>query len=349
MDFFTGFECRATAQMGNGTGFGAHSGVGSMGPGTIESTGAIRSGARCWRNGSTFGSNLYFQYLTARATRVFTMQYYPNVVNGGDAPIMIIGDGAIAQVMVKHRADGRLGIYRGDGSSVNGGTGTLLVNSTDIQIVAAAAWYLLELVVTVNNTTGAADLYVNGNPTAVASIANADTQATGNATSDSIGWQGNGNAEHRVDDVYTRASRLTQADQRVLPLNMSAGNGALAQSTPSSGTDRGAMVDETTPNDDTDYNSFASTNEDTYDAPTLGSTGTIRGLMLHWRARKNDYGAVGMRSIVRISGTNYYGTETFLPVGYGSYRTLHELSPASAAAWTESEINGAQFGAGRPT
>jgi hypothetical protein len=49
--------------------------------------------------------------------------------------------------------------------------------------------------------------------------------------------------------------------------------------------------------------------------------------------------------MVRISTTNYAGaTSAGLATTYADKITMYETSPATAAAWTVTEIDGAEFG-----
>lgn len=352
VDFATGFECRATGQLGDG--FGECSTIGSQGIGSVQTTNH-RSGARCWQGGDAFGSNWFRRRLPNRATRVIAGVFRPTSLTDcllfGMADGTVENFGANGQINVRLNADGTLDVYRA-GSSWWGNAGTLLGTTTNA-IATVNAYHHLELVATINNTTGSVDLYVDLDPTPWLSLSGINTRSTSNNWSDCIGISGGpgGGSGFRWDDVYTADSRMSFPDQRILPLNVEAGNGALTGSTPSTGTDRGAMVDETTSDDDTTYNAFDTGEEDSYTTPTLGSTGTIRYFIMWQRWKKNDFGGVGVRGGVRISGTNYYGTERF--IGTAAYENVlgyaANVSPATAVAFTEAEINAMELVADRNT
>ena len=355
VDFCTGWELRATAQLRDG--FGESSGIGSQGPGVIVTTNQ-RSGARCWDSADTFGSNWYRRHLPQRATRVIAGAFRPSTIITETLLGFIYGPldtvGASGQLNVCLNADGTFSAWRpGTGwwGNRSGGGATLLGTSTNF-ISTALAYHHIEAVATIDNSAGAIDVYIDLDPTPWLSLSGIDTQSQAGAFSDGFGVCGsNGANTVRWDDVYTADSRLSFPDQRVLGVGMSPGNGTLNGSTPLTGTDRGDMVDETTADDDTTYNIFDPTEVDSYNMPALGSTGTIRYFICWQRWKKNDYGGVGIKGGLRIGGVNYEGSERF--IGTAQYENVKVLdgnvSPATGVALTEAELNTSETVADRST
>lgn len=199
------------------------------------------------------------------------------------------------------------------------------------------------MTVLVSDTVGTVTVSVNGSTTGWHSLTGQDTQNGGAAQISAFGLGGMGGIS-QFDDVWMAATNL--GDCRVTPINASTGDGTLADFTPSSGTDNGAMVDETTPDGDTTYNSSTvAGNRDTYNFPASGITGTtVHGVKVMNYCKKQDAGTVSIKPVVRISGINYEGTEQFLPTTYSHVTQQYDVSPASLAAWTVAEIDGAEFG-----
>jgi hypothetical protein len=115
----------------------------------------------------------------------------------------------------------------------------------------------------------------------------------------------------------------------------------------SSGSDAYALLDETTPNDDTDYiYSSTSGQKSTWSFEAVGLTGTVKGVQLNLRAKKVNTGTRAIRGMSRVSSTDYEDTNTkYLPSdGYSQSRHVWENNPNTASAWAVSEIDASEFG-----
>jgi len=104
-------------------------------------------------------------------------------------------------------------------------------------------------------------------------------------------------------------------------------------------------VDETTPNDDTDYvESGTAGDKDTYTYTNLTPTaGTVYGVQILPYVRKTDAGARSIKSIARHSGTEVDGPEQVLGTSFVYARDIREAKPGGGA-WSISDVNGAEFG-----
>jgi len=250
------------------------------------------------------------------------------------------------QVSFQANPDGSISAYRGRALGATSG-GTLLGSSAAGAIPASNAWYFLEFSVTFHASTGTVEVFVND--VSVLSLTGQNTISTANAYANAFGINGITNGVY-MDDIYlvtgtggTTTTRLGPG-ARFWPMVASAGDGTNAQFTPSTGTDNGAMVDDSTPDDDTTYNSSTTIgNKDTYNFAALGRTGDVKGVFIRNMCR-SDSGAAGVRNIARIGGTDYFSGAMALTTSYTLQVSIHELSPATSSPWTVSEIDGAEFG-----
>lgn len=320
----------------------------SQANGTI-STSVFRNGARALQV-STATSVKQFN-LSNATTRVLGFAMRVTSTTGTNRVVAVLSDGdpltsANVQVGMAMDSTGHLAFYRGRALNSASG-GTLFGTSTNAFV--NDTWYYVEIVVTHHASTGTLECYVNGTKTGWIDLTNQNTANSGNAYSNAYALTGEATTNY-YDDLYTltgsggaRTSRL--GDVKVISILASSGDGSVAQLTPSSGVDNGAMVDETTNNGDTDYNQSTAVGQiDTYNFPVLGSTGAIYGLAARMLTRKTDAGSVDARVVARISSTNYFGSVVSQSQTYRYAQKLWEQSPATSSNWTESEINGAEFG-----
>ena len=328
--------------------FGATAGVGPP-------TGTYYSG-----QAASAGYHMARMFLADKATRIIGMHCYFNG-NGSAAPMVnwAFGDGfllnqtagssALTQVGIGRNATGHFVAYNGRGPGLTSG-GTLL--GTSASAPPLNTWVWIEIKVTVHASAGVVHIKLNG--VDYLNLTGQDTQNTANATQNSVaitgteGWYG-------WDDFVCLNTDGSAPDNdflgecEVLPCLPSTGNGTHQDSTPSTGTDRGALVDESVPST-SDYNSIATPgDEDTYNYPTLGSTGTIIALQVCSLLSKTDGGACSARNIMRLSGTDYYGAEKPVSTTVGWRTDYVRQDPNASAAWTEAVINAGEFGTERVT
>lgn len=307
----------------------------------------FRTGSRSLDLQATNGY-AYRSGLTARATYSlgFWMRVSSLAVAGN---ICALGEGdlttpANCHISIRLTTAGKLQVLRGGGVG-SGQASTTQIGSDSTNTIAINTGYHVVVTVLVSNTVGTVTVTVNGSSTGWQALTGQDTQNGGAAQISAFGLGGNVAATPiYYDDVWLAATDL--GDCRVTPINASTGDGTLADFTPSTGTDNGAMVDENPPDGDTTYNSSTViTNRDTYNFPASGITGAmVHGVKLHNYCRKQDAGTVSMKPVIRIGGNNYEGAEQFLPTTYSHVTQQYDTSPATAAAWTVAEIDGAEFG-----
>jgi hypothetical protein len=119
--------------------------------------------------------------------------------------------------------------------------------------------------------------------------------------------------------------------------------------TPLTGTDHGAMVDESAPDGDTTYNTASAAATDSYLHSALTLTGAINGVQVNPYWRKTDAGTCTARTIVRTGGTTYPGTTQSPLTTYSVMPEVVERNPNTAADWLAAAVNAAEFGAERLT
>jgi hypothetical protein len=219
------------------------------------------------------------------------------------------------------------------------------------QSIKHGDWHYIEIKTTIHNSTGS--LYLKWDGEAVLSLTGIDTQVSGTAQITNFLLGGTGGSYRTpncaFDDLYvcdTSGSNNNDflGDVRVQSI-FPTGAGNTTQWTPSAGNNY-ACVDDTTPNADTDYVSETTTGEkDTYAFGNVTPTsGTVKGVQVLIHNRKDDAGSRTIAPVYRPVSTDYDGTAVAVLDGYTYIREITEVSPATSAAWTIAEINGAEFG-----
>lgn len=343
LKFFTGFDHYANADLT--TGLTPRFNSATVGTGITTTN--FRNGTRCLKLSSA-SDNVAKTGMSNDVTNVLGVAARFDAFTDAGRIFMAISDGVPGtagnvHVGLAFNATGNLQVFTGRALiSASGGT---QLGSNSSNALTISTYYYIELAVTVNGSTGTVEVYVNGSKSGWIDLTGQDTQATANAYANAFGLGGVNGGGIAYDDLYFDTVR--NGDCKVTAVNASTGNGTHADSTPSTGTDRGALVDETVPNSGTDFNTIAVTNDmDTYNFPAItGSVnGPILGLNVHNFVQKSDAGACDARGIALIGGTLYNGTTRSISQTYGYITDLHLVSPATAVAWTPAEVDAAEFG-----
>lgn len=250
------------------------------------------------------------------------------------------------QVILQILTDGSLRVRR---SSVAGA----ILGTSATSLIASGTWdYYIEFKATIDSSTGSFEVRVNGVNVLSATAVNTTNEASGydgTITSIDIGASGTGS---QVDDLYVfDGSNSVNADffgdahvEAILPHTDAVDAGDHAGLTPSSGSDHGALVDESAPNSDTDYNASASVAEDTYNFPIMTSSGAPAAVQVLLYARKSDSATKSAAPVVRHSGTDYDGTTVALGETYVYVRQAYDTNPGTGIGWTSHDINTLQVG-----
>jgi hypothetical protein len=257
--------------------------------------------------------------------------------NGGD--LLRIQEGSTVHVALGITASGELTVKRN----------TTVLGTSAAVITLRNNWYYIEIKTTIHDSAGTYEVRVDG--TNVLSATGQDTQNAGTATWNTLVIRGvDVGGDSYLDDLYICDGSGTTnndflGDCKVETIYPQTGNGTHTDFTPSTGTDRGAMVDEAVPDSDTTYNVGTTAGQkDSYNYPSLSLTGTIRGIQTNLHVRKTDAGARTVCPVVRSGSTTYDGTTTTLGTSYGYISEVWETDPDTAATWVSGGITAMQVG-----
>lgn len=260
------------------------------------------------------------------------------------ASIISFLDGTNLQCDLRVNATGNLYFTR-NGTTI----GTVSSNA----LASGAGWTYFEVQVTINGSTGSAQVWVNG--VSWLSLTGVNTQATVNSTlsvveygvttnvtcywKDMIGIDTAGGAiTTRQGDVtvgvrYPNASGVNQAWTN---------NGGSSQT---NSVQDGITHTGTWPDGDATYISSSTTNQiSDFSGPALSLTGSIIAVHHMTYARKDDAGTRQIAQVGLSAAVVEVGATISLGNSYQYYRDILEVDPNTSAAWTLSGFNAATFG-----
>ena len=232
-------------------------------------------------------------------------------------------------------AGGLITAYRGN---------TLL--GTSLSGMSADTWAYIEIKAFIHNTTGTVQVKING--TEVMNLTNQDTKNIDDA------WyqyqlRGAGFINlYTFDDWYILDTNGSVNNDFLGNVRVDAifpdGVGANSDWTPSAGSNY-QNVDENPHDTDTTYNEDGtSTNKDTHTYGAMPTIDTVLGLQINTLARLTDATPFNLETVIISNVTTSNDTGQAVPGSYGLIQRISELDPDTAAAWTESGINAAEFG-----
>jgi hypothetical protein len=238
------------------------------------------------------------------------------------------------------------GLFRISRAGTILGTGTIAVK------VAAGVFNYLELKVTISDTVGVVQTWVNG--IADLNLSSQDTMNGGNASVNEVFVHNAGGfASIFMDDfVLLDTSGSAPQNDRLGDVRVQGrmpngnGNSSVLVGSDGNSTDNYLLVDEAAPNSDTDYVESSTVNDkDTYTYEDLTATaGTVYGVQILPFARKTDAGVRTIKSVARHSTNEVDGPDQTLPAGYIYLPDIRQTKPGGGA-WTISELNASEFGA----
>lgn len=235
-------------------------------------------------------------------------------------PIAAWSDSAAgAQLELRLTATGQLTLTR---------NGTVL-SSTPASTIAPNVWISMQWHVRIDNSSGASELRLNGNPNSILSFTG-DTQNTPNPWADQFTLYGFDFADLVINDTQGARNNSWPGDVRV-DAYQPAGDGTQLGWTPSTGT-RFGCVDDVQANT-TDYIE-SSTPGDVYTAqfPALLG-GAVQAVQAAFYAQKTDAGGRAVAPVFREGGQNYPGDAVYLPDTWSYISTLYEVNPATGLPW----------------
>lgn len=272
------------------------------------------------------------------------------LIGANGFPILSIRDVTAPQVTLRLNADLSLSVRRGSNSGTSLGT-------TSAGVLAAGVAAYIELKIVIHASTGTVDLRVDGVSRLALTAQNTQNTATTNWNAvalgnvDGVGSTFTGAAGALDwDDLYVcdgtgSAPWNTLLGECRVDIRPPTGAGATTGWTPSTGANY-AAVDDAVPNDDTDYTSTSTVGvTDTFivaDAPVAG--GTIFGVQHCLSMKKIEAGSCTIAPVIRHAGTDYPGTAISATTSYAYTLQIAQTNPGTAAQWTESHFNAAEFG-----
>lgn len=275
------------------------------------------------------------------ATWIIGFAYYWD--GGPNFPVYFASEGrTVAHVEMTINAAGQLEVRRG----LNG---TILATSAMAAPFVPSVWRYIEMKATLSDTVGAIVVHVD--EVEVINISGVDTKNGGTETTfDSYQTNRTGSSS-RYGDVYLCTGDGVGASDflgdcvvaTLLPTNN--GNSSVLVGSDGNSVNNYALVNEATP-DSSNYVGSANTGDkDTYVfADIVYAAGTVKGVVVSSYAAKSDAGARSMRAVTRSGGTDYAGSDKTLSTTYTTYKEILETNPATAAAWTITDVNNAEFG-----
>jgi hypothetical protein len=321
----------------------------TQGPTVSLSSGSGRRSSTCFRSTNsngwigkavTPGDNTF---VVGIALKIGAL---PSAGTNGEI-IRIADSNGVFHTCLEVNSSGLLQVIRGSSSA---GTRALLGSAVSGNL-SSGVYYYIEFKGLISDSVGTLEAKING--VSYVSVSGQDTRQNTGLTSWGLVYfrPGDMSGTNDMDDVYicdgtTGFNNDFLGDVRV-DASFAIANGANNGSTPSTGTDRYATIDESSENGDTDYNTLtAASQKDTLDFQSLAATGgTIKGFQVTVVGRKTDSGAATIRPLVRHSGTDYTGTSAGLSTSYSfSVIQPYDTNPGTSAAITESEFNAAEFG-----
>jgi hypothetical protein len=226
--------------------------------------------------------------------------------------------------------------------------GTTLSGTGGIS-VALGTWYLLELHVKINNSTGILEFKVDGVLDSAATISG-DTQPAAITTINIIRFHATTNTGYYDDIAINNVSGSEDiswpGDGRIVALTPS-DNGYSSQWTGSDGdsTDNYQLIDEKPPSD-ADYVRVTTGSGliDGYSLSTFDLSGSTIGRVWTNTRAKSDSAGDWLYHGVRSGSVNYFISGS-LPTSFGTLTSSGsgwKLNPNTSASWTQSDIDDLQ-------
>lgn len=243
------------------------------------------------------------------------------------------------------RTDGRLRIYRGNNS--------VLLYQTDVPVFVSGSWQHFEFSYVLDASAGGIECRWNGET--VANVTGVNTMGTTEGAAQFRITRA-GDAFHTydayIDDLVAWSDQGGYnndfiGDRRVLTLYPDADTANADYSIVGAAAGYQA-IDETVPNDETDYISFAAAGSP---AP-IGDFGlqnvpaevaAIYAVQTYVRMRKDDAGDCNVQTSLLSGANETEGVNRAITEEWTYWMDVFETNPATGAQWTPAEFNAAQL------
>lgn len=298
------------------------------------------AGSLAWQSGRT--GNCVRLFHQAYAIKQLD-DYYSTIVvgfgflastNNQDTYFFTLNRDGTEQIQLK-LVSSAINLYRG--GSLLGSSSTFFSTST---------WYFLELKVYSHDSSGIAQLKVNGD---LEIDYSGDTLHTGYPNQFKIYVPYS--TYNYFDDLYVLDDTGGTNDDFLGDIKVEClrptGAGNSTDFTPSTGSNW-QNVDDSTPDDDSTYNYHAPQGLPGTDLFTMGDLTTISGGIFGIQpviyARKDDAGSATLAPVLRTNSTDYVYSGESLADSYEFHTSIMEENPNTATAWTVTDINNIEGG-----
>lgn len=264
----------------------------------------------------------------------------------GPRSLFHLKQGGTVQASLGVDSLGRLAFYRG---AANVGT---LLGSNSGSYTVGTGWHRYEAKIKIDPSVGTVELRMDGSGTALLSFTSQNTRATSSSFIDVIrkgdcdgGIPNNMDWDDELILDDSGSALNTFLGERKLLTSKPNGAGSSTQFTPSTGSNFGC-VDDIPPNDDTDYVSSSTANDQdfyTFETMAFASCDFVGQIV---RARKDDVGGRTLQTTLRSGSTNVQSSTYTMLSNYAFYgdTEIVRLDPNTSAAWTQSGVNAATGG-----
>lgn len=257
-----------------------------------------------------------------------------------NAPIVVLVDSGTEQVSLSFGINGSLRIVRD----------STVLAETVARIISRSGWHFVEFKIKIDNSTGTAEIRVDG--IVVANETSLDTQMSGNAFATMVVfYPPRYESENFFDDVYIVNNSGSYnndflGDVRIIATQPDA-DGSSTDFTlfPGSGEDHYENVDDgSSVDDDTTYVESATTShEDRFTYIDLVDVGNILGAQIFTDA-KESAGSESLITTVRTYTIDHDDTPQAVTASYVIYSRIMDVEPENGIPWTTTVFNTAMFG-----
>lgn len=293
---------------------------------------------RCLRVSGITGSEMAhfcrYNLIDSRNEGFASFAFIPPVMPAGNNRIFAVYQATTIQLALRITTDGKIAVLRD--------TTQLAISSSPV-ITAPNLRYRIEFGFEIHASTGTARVVVNGTEVINATGLNTRNGIDGFTHAQLIRAELVGNADSYFDDFLIdddkTAFRGDFYGLALVPVSDVSG-----YSTPSTGSDRWAMIDEL-PYSATDYNTFPGTGEDIYGINDLSDTpDAIHAVCVNWVASKNETGVCDMRSRVYSGAATDNAANRTINTAPQFFQDIRQVDPDTSAAWLPAAVNAMTVG-----
>lgn len=256
--------------------------------------------------------------------------------------ILALGDAGTLQVEVRYTATGAITVTR---------NATVLATSTNV--LAVNTPYHIEFKATINNTTGAYEVRVNGTSTNwIPAATGANTRNTANNYANEVRIYSRSSNDaastnHRFAHFYVLDTSGSVANSFIGPVILpprypsAAGNHTdWTGNYASNFYNAGEVLGDS---DGTFNQTSTTTNKDSFVMQATPS-GTVYGVQASVLVRQDAGSGHTVRMFLRISGTNYYGSAQTVTATHQYLTECWTLNPATSAQWVTADLASIEAG-----